>query len=60
MTTQHHVTTYLSDEGEKVLVELEDVRVVLGDLPDTVQELDEDGRVVRWREEVTKTINTFI
>ena len=37
----------LSDEGEEVLVELEAVGVVLCDLPHTVQELHEDGRVVR-------------
>ena len=37
----------LSDEGEEVLVELEAVGVVLCDLPHTVKELHEDGRVVR-------------
>ena len=36
----------LSDEGEEVLVELEDVRKVLHYLPDTVQELDKDRGVV--------------
>ena len=37
----------LSDKGEEVLVKLETVRVVLSYLPNTVQELHEDGRVVR-------------
>ena len=43
----------LSDEGQQVLVKLENVGVVLHDLPDTVQELDKDRRVVLWNVQCT-------